>query len=314
MRKIKTLLLLLIVTLSCCVGIDRIKALPTCDLSFYNADIEVQVSDFDLTCGDDELCAKYCPPGSLLCYDTGNVVWGSGSRNVAASLNVGDNNTIKSYGFTIYESHSDGSEPAACTVSYNINDTKPGENYSVFMNIGENKKNSNNQWIYGHIYTIHFYGTYADENGNLHNFNDDHVTVSREGQLYSSTVTPKTETSAGQTTTGLNPIDPDDPIEYSTGRGAIVKTNQVSINGQNACNSVNALFDYFWPYIMIIIPILLIIVIAIDFFKAMSSNDNDAIKKAGTNTVKRTISAVILLALPAILRLIFGLFGLDFCL
>ena len=103
--------------------------------------------------------------------------------------------------------------------------------------------------------------------------------------------------------------------DYSTGYGATMdKSNIGGGSAENACNSVNALFDYFWPYVMIIIPVALIILIAIDFFKAMASNDNDSIKKAGTNTVKRTIAAIMLLALPVIVRFIFELVGLDFCL
>ena len=64
---------------------------------------------------------------------------------------------------------------------------------------------------------------------------------------------------------------------------------------------------------MIIVPILLIVMITIDFFKALAKGDSDSIKKAGNNTVKRTIAAVVLLALPALLGLIFSWFGLDLC-
>ena len=64
---------------------------------------------------------------------------------------------------------------------------------------------------------------------------------------------------------------------------------------------------------MIIVPILLIVMITIDFFKALAKGDSDSIKKAGNNTIKRAISAVVLLALPALLGLIFSWFGLDLC-
>lgn len=96
------------------------------------------------------------------------------------------------------------------------------------------------------------------------------------------------------------------------------KTKQITEigngNSQLACDTIGDLFDEYWPYAMVIIPILLIIMMAIDFFKAMVVNDADALKKAGTNAVKRTIATVIALALPALLRMVFGLFGIDFCL
>ena len=64
---------------------------------------------------------------------------------------------------------------------------------------------------------------------------------------------------------------------------------------------------------MVITPILLIVMITIDFFQALAKGDNDSIKKAGNNAIKRTIAAVVLLALPALLSLIFSLVGLDLC-
>lgn len=69
----------------------------------------------------------------------------------------------------------------------------------------------------------------------------------------------------------------------------------------------------YWRWIMILTPILLIVMITIDFVKALSNNDSDAIKKSSTNAVKRVIAGVILLALPMLLDIIFGWFGLEIC-
>lgn len=94
---------------------------------------------------------------------------------------------------------------------------------------------------------------------------------------------------------------------------AITDENGNIVESQTSCTDVRAIIHDYWKYVMIIVPILLIVVITLDFFKAMVSNDQDAIKKASTNAVKRTIAAVILLALPALLSYILGLFGLELC-
>ncbi|MEE0699715.1 MAG: hypothetical protein U0M66_03935 [Bacilli bacterium] len=69
----------------------------------------------------------------------------------------------------------------------------------------------------------------------------------------------------------------------------------------------------YWRWIMLLTPVLLIVMITIDFVKALSNNDADAIKKSSTNAVKRVIAGVILLALPMLLDIIFGWFGLEIC-
>ena len=319
MKKIKSFILVLIITLSFLLGVGEIKALQRCDLSFYNAEI-IGANDTgdDITCGENELCAKYCPKGSLVCLDTGRTDWVSGERTAAASLNVSDNNTITSWSMTIYESHGDGSTPAACTYSETLN-SSPGKDALVEIKFGKNKKDSNGDWIYGHIYTVHFSGTYKDENGQTHSFNSDHVTISKEGQYYTTDRTPKTTTKPGETTTARNVEDVGEDDKEFHGGGAHRTTlnpddeNAVT-NTSSACETVGDLFDEYWPYVMVIIPILLIIMITIDFFKALASNDSDILRKAGTNTVKRTIAAVLLLALPALISIIFDQFGIDICL
>lgn len=120
----------------------------------------------------------------------------------------------------------------------------------------------------------------------------------------------------------------DKPLDYEVKNGTRKADNTViqmfstdedgniivnDYDSDEGCLQVSTIISKYWKYIMVIVPILLIIMMVLDFFKAMTSNDGDAIKKAGTNAVKRTIAAVILLALPALLDLVFGLFGLDLC-
>lgn len=95
-----------------------------------------------------------------------------------------------------------------------------------------------------------------------------------------------------------------------------LKTNsdgEIVNSSSTSCTEVSDLIHDYWKYVMVIVPILLIVMMTIDFFKALAKGDSDSIKKAGNNTVKRTIAAVVLLALPALLGLIFSWFGLELC-
>lgn len=78
-------------------------------------------------------------------------------------------------------------------------------------------------------------------------------------------------------------------------------------------DSLKSFIDDIWKYFTIFGPILLIIMVTLDFFKALFSSDSDMLIKAGSNSVKRTISALILILLPLILQTILGFFGLELC-
>lgn len=69
----------------------------------------------------------------------------------------------------------------------------------------------------------------------------------------------------------------------------------------------------YWKYFVIFAPILLMVMITMDFFKATFSSDQDLIKKATNNAIKRVIATVLLLCLPLILSTILGFFGLELC-
>ena len=86
-----------------------------------------------------------------------------------------------------------------------------------------------------------------------------------------------------------------------------------AVTGGASCTDVRDLIHEYWSYVMVLVPILLIVMITLDFFKALAKGDSDSIKKAGSDAVKRTVAAVVLLALPALLGVIFNLVGLPLC-
>lgn len=53
----------------------------------------------------------------------------------------------------------------------------------------------------------------------------------------------------------------------------------------------------------------LLVLVTMDFFKALVQNDKDALKKAGTSAMKRFIYCVIIFFLPILIEFIMNLFG-----
>lgn len=72
----------------------------------------------------------------------------------------------------------------------------------------------------------------------------------------------------------------------------------------------NLIIDY-WGYVAMAAPILLIVMSTIEFLKAMSTGDSDAISKSSSNTVKRVIATAILFLIPTLIKVIFDLFGVG---
>lgn len=175
-----------------------------------------------------------------------------------------------------------------------------------------------------HIYMIKFEGTYYDYDNKLQSFETKKFLV-KKSSLGNGTdhVAPP----AGEpTTTAENKhIDSgseldDDGAAAGTKKGGtkvLLKTNadgEIINSSATSCTEVSDLIHDYWKYVMVIVPILLIVMMTLDFFKAVGKGDSESIKKAGNNTVKRAIAAVVLLALPALLGLIFSWFGLELCL
>ena len=57
--------------------------------------------------------------------------------------------------------------------------------------------------------------------------------------------------------------------------------------------------------------VVVIVLGALDFFKATSSDDADAMKKSWSKFVKRLIAAILLAVLPTLLKFILGVFGVE---
>lgn len=330
MRKIKTLLLLLVVTLGFCVGIDNIKAedLPTCNIGYINMSegindvkgygtIQVRTGSWDNTTATN--AQIYSCPSSGNCS-----LWTAWKKERSFYFEARvPRGKILDVRYRFYKD-TDGKKNTRDEPICNGELPASIDNNKGTVTVSFNLTN-------GNIEAAEIWVDYEDENGNRDTLNASRWVGKKIGDgqsevtnipTNSNTTTPTSKPPAqsgsmwgddGMAYTGDGSGTTKE--DYSTGYGATMdKSNIGGGSTENACNSVNALFDYFWPYVMIIIPVALIILIAIDFFKAMASNDNDSIKKAGTNTVKRTIAAIMLLALPVIVRFIFELVGLDFCL
>lgn len=174
-----------------------------------------------------------------------------------------------------------------------------------------------------HIYMIKFEGTYYDANNELQKFETKKFLVKKSGlgngedhvpaQKGKETTAENKHIDSGDETTKQGPAA---GTRKGEARDEVIKTNEsgeIINSSATSCTEVSGLIHDYWKYVMIIVPILLIVMITIDFFKALAKGDSDSIKKAGNNTIKRAISAVVLLALPALLGLIFSWFGLDLC-
>lgn len=171
-----------------------------------------------------------------------------------------------------------------------------------------------------HIYMIKFEGTYYDANNELQKFETKKFLVKKSGLGNGEDHVPAQK---GKETTAENKhidsgseLDDDGAAAGTGGTKVLLKTNadgEIINSSATSCTEVSDLIHDYWKYVMVIVPILLIVMMTLDFFKAVGKGDSDSIKKAGNNTIKRAISAVVLLALPALLGLIFSWFGLDLC-
>ncbi len=76
---------------------------------------------------------------------------------------------------------------------------------------------------------------------------------------------------------------------------------------QDALDMIQEILNYF----RVLGPILLIVFVALDFGKAVISQDNDAIKKAQSKVVSRAIATILLFFVPTITRAILNLDGVK---
>ncbi|MEG2351201.1 MAG: hypothetical protein RSA10_01955 [Bacilli bacterium] len=117
---------------------------------------------------------------------------------------------------------------------------------------------------------------------------------------------------------------PKNPADEDTGKENIApptgnlsgNTNQLGTNSEKlTCdNDLKSLINEYWRYVILFAPMLLMVMITIDFVKAtVINNSQEQLKKAVNDAIKRTIATVLLLALPLLLSVILGFFGLSVC-
>lgn len=89
--------------------------------------------------------------------------------------------------------------------------------------------------------------------------------------------------------------------DYAHNFGSEVEVSCEGILGLDLINAIQEIFDW----LGIIAPILLIVFGSMDFGKAVLINDNDALKKAASNFLKRCIAAILLFLLPFMIQWLF---------
>ncbi len=325
----RIIITLVVIMMSFFAGINSAKALDTCDFENNYGSLETRTQKI--------VAAGFGTTiNGTAAYNMGNTKittdgdWDNESTEAGYKdfywVYAANHGYIKDAKFTVYSD--DGSSKKTGKKKYNgkaqceyktdvtklCKETEGQEKCETFKYVFKlNKK---------HIYMIKFEGTYYDANNKLQNFETKKFLVKKSGlgngtdhELVNITSANNKHIDSGDETTKKGPT-------AGTAKGKpkkeAIKTNESgeiinSLDKDEACTEVSGLIHDYWKYVMIIVPILLIVMITIDFFKALAKGDSDSIKKAGNNTVKRTIAAVVLLALPALLGLIFSWFGLDLC-
>lgn len=106
-----------------------------------------------------------------------------------------------------------------------------------------------------------------------------------------------------------------DSINQSKNNGGTQNNSYVPLieeTDEKFCDdAMRALIRKYWNYIMLLAPILLIVLLTVDGIKCVSAGTADKIKKYGNDAVKRVIATLILLALPSLISMIMGWFGLS---
>lgn len=304
---VRMFIILVTIILVFLIDVNGVKALDTCDFeNNYGSIKETHKPHVDL--GDTNYGMSRI---SYWCYNGKTVVGASAKStcdnasgkffiqyNVARETSK-DGGYVKNTKFTIYNKKGD----AQCYIEYDESKNK----YGVFQyNFDLNKKEV------GKIVAEGTYFTGKEDQ----EFGKNEFDINHDGDSSGDTHTTK----SGTTPTS---IDGDvigggaDSGAKKGGTKVLLKTNadgEIINSSATSCTEVSGLIHDYWKYVMVIVPILLIVMMTLDFFKAVGKGDSESIKKAGNNMVKRAIAAVVLLALPALLGLIFSWFGLELCL
>ena len=320
MKKNKIFIVSLISFIVFFISINNVKALNVCDFeNNYGSFNSVAIKNIS-TCGiknREKGCDMYgLNSAAVLNYNmtsrgADSVLWSDDEVkfSYAFAADYGkDGDYVKTAKATLYDDNGN----AQCYIEFDKDKLEKEKYELVGWQFVFNKK---------HVSYIEFSGTYYS------NTSDDTETYNGSNGYEKVDIRKKTDGSGIEhtgdgsgTTTSMEEIT-EGGAASGTAKGSAKPMLQTDKNGnvinsydkKQACTSVRDIVRDYWKYVLVIAPVLLIVVITLDFFKALSSNDADAIKKAGTNTVKRTIAAVILLGLPALLDIVFNIFGLDLC-
>lgn len=303
----KIIALLITIMISFFVGVNSAKALDKCDFENNYGSIseshKPHVEIGDTNYGMSRI-SYWCYNGKTAVGAAAKSTCDNASGKFYIQFNVAretskDGGYVKNTKFTIYNKKGD----AQCYIEYDESSKK----YGVYQyNFNLNKKEVGKIVVEGTYYTGE-----KDKKFGKNEFNINH-----DGDSSGDTHTTK----KGTTSTSIDGDVIGGGAAAGTKKGKAkkeaIKTNEsgeIINSGSTSCTDVSDLIHDYWKYVMVITPILLIVMITIDFFQALAKGDNDSIKKAGNNAIKRTIAAVVLLALPALLSLIFSLVGLDLC-
>lgn len=305
----KIIITLVVIMISFFIGVNSAKALDKCDFENNYGSIseshKPHVEIGDTNYGMSRI-SYWCYNGKTAVGAAAKSTCDNASGKFYIQFNVAretskDGGYVKNTKFTIYNKKGD----AQCYIEYDESSKK----YGVYQyNFNLNKKEVGKIVVEGTYYTGE-----KDKKFGKNEFNINH-----DGDSSGDTHTTK----KGTTSTSIDGDVIGGGAAAGTKKGKAkkeaIKTNESgeiinSLDKDEACTEVSGLIHDYWKYVMVIVPILLIVMITIDFFKALAKGDSDSIKKAGNNTIKRAIAVVVLLALPALLGLIFSWVGLDLC-
>ena len=288
----KMIITLVVVVISFFSKTEIFKALPTCNIGseineskgYGYAYTTVDANGRSgVSSGQINICKNMDCSGSTT-LTGGWLNWSEGERNFFVEYDSGPETKITDVEYTLYREDKNGDAEALCkgTPAVDIS------NNNGVVHISFSIENDS-------VLKIEANGKYTDSAGKSKSFPKESFNIRHK--LGNTDKVKNIEQTTQNTKKELE----------TNADGEIINSSSTS------CTEVSDLIHDYWKYVMIIVPILLIVMITIDFFKALAKGDSDSIKKAGNNTVKRTIAAVVLLALPALLGLIFSWFGLDLC-
>lgn len=319
--KIFLILIIFVFTFFVDAQITKAEKLPECDLSFYNIKI-TELRETNSVIGDINAAVQE------------GTDWNYTVKNLIVKYNINKKNVIEEFNFIITEEHEVNGKKEdvdVCKYTFSPDAKLKGVKLGFDIIIKENKSTNGKttckggEWKYGHISKMKFSGKYkrntGDGDGALTNYKTETIAVHRCGQFYGTNRTEKTTAKTDKngnlekTTIKNNADSLDDASDkiskYSTKKNAGLTGK---MKKQTECDEeIQKLIDKYWKWLTILAPVALILLITIDFLKAVVASDENQLSKSANNALKRTIAVVVLLVLPALLKMILGWFGLNLC-